>query len=54
MQRGYAIIGVGFGRYNSRLAIKAKQLGIREMLTSVPRRIPSIAETIVAFKDVGG
>jgi 2-polyprenyl-3-methyl-5-hydroxy-6-metoxy-1,4-benzoquinol methylase len=50
--RGYTVRGVGFGRYNSRLALTAKRLHLRRTLTSVPWRLPSIAETIVATKDV--
>jgi hypothetical protein len=52
-RRGYQVRGLGFGRYNSRLAIRAKRLGVRRSLTFVPWRLPSIAETIVAYKDVG-
>jgi 2-polyprenyl-3-methyl-5-hydroxy-6-metoxy-1,4-benzoquinol methylase len=51
-RRGYRIRGAGFGRYNSRLAIAAKRAGVRSSLTSVPRRLPAIAETLVAIKDV--
>jgi SAM-dependent methyltransferase len=51
-RRGYKVRGVGFGRYDSRLAVTTKRLGIRASLTSLPRRLPAIAETIVAFKDV--
>jgi 2-polyprenyl-3-methyl-5-hydroxy-6-metoxy-1,4-benzoquinol methylase len=50
-QRGYRVRGAGFGRYNSRLARTAKRLGVRSSLTSLPRRLPAIAETIVAVKD---
>jgi 2-polyprenyl-3-methyl-5-hydroxy-6-metoxy-1,4-benzoquinol methylase len=50
-RRGYSVRGVGFGRYNSRLARGAKRLGVRNSLTSLPRRLPAIAETIVAVKD---
>jgi SAM-dependent methyltransferase len=53
-ERGYRIIGAGFGRYDSRLARTAKRYGVRELLTFVPRRLPAIAETIVAVKDSGG
>jgi SAM-dependent methyltransferase len=52
-RRGYAILGAGFGRYDGRLALGAKRMGIREMLASVPRRLPALAETVVAFKDTG-
>ena len=52
-RRGYALLGAGFGRYNSRLALGAERLGVREMLVSVPRRIPTLAESVVAFKDTG-
>jgi 2-polyprenyl-3-methyl-5-hydroxy-6-metoxy-1,4-benzoquinol methylase len=52
-RRGYHVRGVGFGRYNSRLAIRAKRLGVRRSLTFVPWRLPSISETIVAYKDAG-
>jgi SAM-dependent methyltransferase len=52
-RRGYAIRGVGFGRYQSRLAIAARRWGLRTSLTSVPRRLPFLAETIVAFKNAG-
>jgi hypothetical protein len=45
------ILGAGFGRYNSRLAIAAKRAGLRSSLASVPRRLPAIAETLVAVKD---
>jgi len=50
-RRGYRLRGAGFGRYNSRLAITAKRVGLRSSLTSLPRRLPAIAETIVAVKD---
>jgi 2-polyprenyl-3-methyl-5-hydroxy-6-metoxy-1,4-benzoquinol methylase len=50
--RGYRIYGAGFGRYNSRLALRAKRWHVRRSLTSLPYRIPAIAETIVAVKDV--
>jgi SAM-dependent methyltransferase len=50
--RGYVIRGAGFGRYNSRLAFTAKHYGIRSALTSLPFRLPFIAETIVAYKNV--
>ena len=53
-ERGYRIYGVGFGRYNSRLAARAKRWGIRRALTSLPYRFPRIAETIVAVKDTSG
>jgi SAM-dependent methyltransferase len=52
-RRGYRVRGVGFGRYNSTLARTAKRLGVRSSLTSLPRRLPAIAETIVAVKDFG-
>jgi SAM-dependent methyltransferase len=52
-RRGYQVRGVGFGRYNSRLAIRAKRLRVRRSLTFVPWRLPSISETIVAYKDIG-
>ena len=52
-RRGYRVRGVGFGRYNSTLARTAKRLGVRSSLTSLPRRLPAIAETIVAVKDRG-
>jgi SAM-dependent methyltransferase len=51
-ERGYVVRGVGFGRYNSRLALTAKRYGIRTDLTTIPFRLPFLAETIVAFKDV--
>ena len=51
-RRGYRIYGAGFGRYNSALALRAKRWPIRRSLTSVPYRLLSIAETIVAVKDV--
>jgi 2-polyprenyl-3-methyl-5-hydroxy-6-metoxy-1,4-benzoquinol methylase len=51
-ERGYRVYGAGFGRYNSRLALAAKGWRVRKSLTSVPYRIPAIAETIVAVKDV--
>jgi 2-polyprenyl-3-methyl-5-hydroxy-6-metoxy-1,4-benzoquinol methylase len=50
-RRGYRVRGVGFGRYNSRLARTAKRFGVRRSLTSLPRRLPAIAETVVAVKD---
>ena len=50
-ERGYAVYGVGFGRYNSRLALWAKGRGIRPALNSMPHRFPRIAETLVAVKD---
>lgn len=51
--RGYAVRGVGFGRYDSRLAKAAKRLRLRKTMTFAPWRLPAIAETIVATKDVG-
>ncbi len=51
-RRGYRVRGVGFGRYDSRLAIMAKRLRIRPSLTFVPWRLPWLGETIVAIKDV--
>jgi 2-polyprenyl-3-methyl-5-hydroxy-6-metoxy-1,4-benzoquinol methylase len=50
--RGYTIRGAGFGRYDSRLAILAKRARVRSSLWSVTRHVPSLAETIVAFKDL--
>jgi 2-polyprenyl-3-methyl-5-hydroxy-6-metoxy-1,4-benzoquinol methylase len=52
-RRGYRIRGVGFGRYNSRLARIAKRFGVRNTLTTLPRAFPAIAESIVAVRDVG-
>jgi len=51
--RGYTVRGAGFGRYDSRLARVAKRLRLRTSLASTTRHVPRIAETIVAFKDVG-
>jgi SAM-dependent methyltransferase len=51
-RHGFAVRGVGFGCYDSRLAAVAKRYGLRKSLTSVPWRLPRIAETLVAFKDV--
>jgi SAM-dependent methyltransferase len=51
-RRGYRVYGAGFGRYNSRLARKAARWRLRRSLVSVPYRIPAIAETIVAVKDL--
>lgn len=51
-QRGYRVYGAGFGRYNSRLALRAARWSLRKSLSSVPYRLPRIAETIVAVKDV--
>lgn len=48
--RGYKLYGAGFGRYDSWLATRAKAWRVRTSLTSLPRRIPQIAETIVAVK----
>lgn len=53
-QRGYRLYGAGFGRYDSRLALTAKRWHLRRSLTSIPYRIPALAETIVAVKDVSG
>ncbi len=50
-RRGYRILGAGFGRYNSRLALRAKRWSLRETLMSVPYRVPALAESIVAVKD---
>jgi 2-polyprenyl-3-methyl-5-hydroxy-6-metoxy-1,4-benzoquinol methylase len=50
--RGYRLYGAGFGRYNSLLARRAKRLDVRASLTSLPYRLPALAETIVAVKDV--
>jgi SAM-dependent methyltransferase len=51
--RGYRLHGAGFGRYNSRLARAAARWGLRKSLASLPYRVPAVAETIVAVKDVG-
>lgn len=51
-KRGYTIYGAGFGRYDSRLAERAKRWRIRTSLNSVSYRFPRIAETIVAVKDI--
>jgi SAM-dependent methyltransferase len=51
--RGYRLHGAGFGRYNSRLALTAARWGLRKSLASLPYRVPAVAETIVAVKDVG-
>ncbi len=51
-RRGYRIYGAGFGRYNSRLARRAARWRLRRSLVSLPYRIPAIAETIVAVKDL--
>jgi SAM-dependent methyltransferase len=51
-RRGYRIYGAGFGRYNSRLALRAARWRLRRSLVSLPYRIPAIAETIVAVKDL--
>jgi SAM-dependent methyltransferase len=50
--RGYAVRGVGFGAYGSRLAQLARRTGLRSSLWSVTRRFPRFSETLVAFKDV--
>lgn len=50
-ERGYRIYGAGFGRYNSRLAMRADRWNLRETLVSVPYRVPAFAETLVAVKD---
>ena len=52
VERGYKVYGAGFGRYDSRLALWAKGRGIRRALNSLPYRLPRIAETLVAVKDV--
>lgn len=49
-ERGYKLYGAGFGRYDSWLAGRAKAWRLRPSLTSIPRRLPQIAETIVAVK----
>src|SRR4029079_3314115 len=51
-RRGYRIYGAGFGRYNGRLALRAARWRLRRSLVSLPYRIPAIAETIVAVKDL--
>ena len=51
-RRGYRIYGAGFGRYNSRLALRAARWRLRRSLVSLPYRIPAIAETLVAVKDL--
>ena len=50
---GYHVRGVGLGRYGSRLAAWAKRAGARTTLTTAPWRLPQLAETLVAYKDVG-
>jgi SAM-dependent methyltransferase len=52
-RRGYVVRGVGFGRYDSRLAVMAKRYRVRTSLTFAPWRLPRIAETLVAYKDLG-
>jgi hypothetical protein len=51
-ERGYVVRGGGFGRHSSRLALTAKRYGTRPDLTTIPFRLPFLAETLVAFKDV--
>jgi SAM-dependent methyltransferase len=51
-RHGYRVRGAGFGRYDSRLAHLAKRYGLRKSLMSIPWRLPRIAETLVAYKDV--
>jgi SAM-dependent methyltransferase len=51
-ERGYHLYGVGFGRYNSRLARRAAKWHLRRSLASIPYRVPAIGETLVAVKDV--
>jgi len=52
-RHGYHVRGVGLGRYGSRLAAWAKRAGARTTLTTAPWRLPQLAETLVAYKDVG-
>jgi SAM-dependent methyltransferase len=51
-RRGYRIYGAGFGRFNSRLALRAGRWRLRRSLVSVTYRLPAIAETIIAVKDL--
>jgi 2-polyprenyl-3-methyl-5-hydroxy-6-metoxy-1,4-benzoquinol methylase len=50
--RGYKVYGAGLGQYDSHLARLAKRWRIRRSLNSIPYRLPWLAETLVAIKDV--
>ena len=52
-ERGYIVRGVGFGTYAGRTGPLAKRLKLRKSLMSTTWRIPRLAETLVAYKDVG-
>lgn len=53
-KRGYRLLGAGFGNPRnlpSRLIVKLLS-GRTSMLNSLPRRVPSLAQSLVAFKDL--
>lgn len=51
--RGYLVRGVGLSTYASRLNPLTKRLKVRQTLMSTTWRLPRIAESLVAYKDVG-
>lgn len=52
VKRGYRLLGAGFGNPRHPVVRALRPLRLATSLHSVPRRLPSLAETIVAFKDV--
>lgn len=50
--RGYRLLGAGWGNPRSRLVRAASSLRLAPSLHSTVRRLPSLAETIVAVKDI--
>ncbi len=45
--------GVGFGTYAGRLRPLAARFKARQSLMSTTWRLPFLAETLVAYKDIG-
>lgn len=51
--RGYRLLGAGWGRPGNPLVDLATRLRLAPSLHSIVRRLPWLAETLVAVKDVG-
>ena len=49
--RGYRVLGAGFGNPRNPLVRVGIRLHLASSLTSVPRHLPSLGESIVAIKD---
>ncbi len=51
-RRGYRLLGAGFGNPRHPVVRALRPFRVAGTLQSFPRRLPSLAETIVAYKDV--